>query len=96
MAALVRRGRLSQIASMQAAESADFVSVADYLATEGTSPVLHEYLGGLVNTMAGETFAHNPISQNWLFQICRRTKGGPGRVFINGVSAEFRHCHRSR
>lgn len=96
MAALVRRGRLSQIADMQAAESADFVSVADYLAAQETSPVLREHLGGLVYTMAGETFAHNPISQNLLFQICRRTKGGPSRVFINGVPANFQHCYRSR
>jgi len=74
---------------MQTAEKADFVSVADYLAEEETSQIRHEYLGGLVYAMAGETLAHNLISQNLLFQIRRKTKGGPYRVFISDIRVNF-------
>jgi Uma2 family endonuclease len=74
---------------MQTAEKADFVSVADYLAAEDTSQNRHEYLGGLVYAMAGETLAHNLISQNLLLQIRRMTKGGPCRVFISDIRVNF-------
>jgi Uma2 family endonuclease len=87
--ALVSRQTLSQIATMEAAEKADFVSVADYLAAEEASQIRHEYLGGFVYAMAGETLAHNLISQNLLFQIRRKTKGGPCRVFISDIRVNF-------
>ncbi|MBE0540771.1 MAG: Uma2 family endonuclease [Verrucomicrobia bacterium] len=74
---------------MQAAEKADFVSATDYLAAEESSQIRHEYLGGLVYAMAGETLAHNLISQNLLLQIRRKTKGGPCRVFISDVRVNF-------
>ncbi len=74
---------------MQTAIQHDFVNVADYLAAEETSQIRHEYLGGLVYAMAGETLAHNQISQNLLFQIRRRAKGGPCRVFISDVRVNF-------
>jgi Uma2 family endonuclease len=86
---LVSGQTLRQTAAMQAAESGDFVSVADYLAAEETSQIRHEYLGGLVYAMAGETLAHNLISQNLLFQIRRKTKGGPCRVFISDIRVNF-------
>jgi Uma2 family endonuclease len=74
---------------MQAAHKNEFVSVADYLAAEEASPIRHEYLGGLVYAMAGETVVHNQISQNLLFQLRRKTKGGPGRTFISDVRVNF-------
>lgn len=74
---------------MQAALKNEFVSVADYLATEEASPVRHEYLGGLVYAMAGETLAHNQISQNLLFQLRRKIKGGPCRTFISDIRVNF-------
>jgi Uma2 family endonuclease len=82
---LVSRQEFGEIAPVQAAVSHDFVSVADYLAAEETSQVRHEYLGGLVYAMAGETLVHNQISQNLLLQIRRHIKGGPCRVFMSDV-----------
>lgn len=84
-AALVSHWLLRQIAPVQAAVNHDFVSVADYLAAEETSQVRHEYLGGLIHAMAGETLVHNQISQNLAFQIRRHIKGGPCRVFISDI-----------
>ncbi len=89
MAALVSRMSFSQIATMQTAEKADFVSAQEYLDAEATSQVRHEYLGGLVYAMAGETVTHNLISQNLLFHIRRGTKGGPCRVFIRDIRVNF-------
>ena len=56
---------------MQAAVKSDFISVTDYLAAEETSDVRHEYLGGLVYAMAGETRDHNQIAGN-LYVALRR------------------------
>jgi Uma2 family endonuclease len=86
---LVSLQTLRQIAHMQTAERADFVSVQEYLDAEATSRVRHEYLGGLVYAMAGETLVHNLISQNLLFNIRRKTKGGPCRVFISDIRVNF-------
>ena len=80
---------LSQIASMQAAESAAFVSVADYLAAEDTSQVRHEFLGGLVYAMAGETFTHNQIAGNLYLALRRHLKGKPCRVFASDIRVNF-------
>ncbi len=46
---------------MQTAIQNEFVSVEDYLAAEEASDVRHEYLGGFVYAMAGETRRHNRI-----------------------------------
>lgn len=89
MAALVSRWGLSQIAVMQAAVKSDFVSVADYLVSEKASQIRHEYLGGLVYAMAGETLTHNQIAQNLLFLLRPKTKGGPCRVFISDIRVNF-------
>lgn len=74
---------------MQAAVRSDFMSVADYLAAEKASQIRHEYLGGLVYAMAGETLRHNQISQNLLFLLRPKTKGGPYRVFISDIRVNF-------
>jgi Uma2 family endonuclease len=89
IAALVSGPTLSQIADVQAAVKSDFVSVADYLAAEEASQLRHEYLGGLIYAMAGETLTHNLISQNLLFLLRPKTKGGPGRVFISDIRVNF-------
>ncbi len=74
---------------MQAAVKSDFVSVADYLAAEEACQLRHEYLGGLVYAMAGETLTHNQISQNLLFLLRPKIKGGPCRVFISDIRVNF-------
>ena len=86
---LVSRPIFRHIPAMQAAVKTDFVSVADYLAAETASQARHEYLGGLVYAMAGETLVHNQIAQNLLFQIRQKTKGGPCRTFISDIRVNF-------
>lgn len=77
---------------MQAVAKSEFVSVADYLAAEETSQIRHEYLGGMVYAMAGETRDHNQICQNLLFQIRPKLKAGPCRIFICDIRVNL-HLH---
>lgn len=75
---------------MQAVLKPAGIAVEEYLADELASPIRHEYLGGFVYAMAGETLAHNQIAQNLLVQIRSRIKGGPCRVFISDVRVNLR------
>ncbi len=70
---------------MQAAEQHDYVSVEDYLAAEELSEVRHEYLGGLVYAMAGETRAHNTIALNLAVAIRQHLKGGPCKAYMSDI-----------
>jgi Uma2 family endonuclease len=75
--------------TMQAVAKTDFVTVADYLAAEEASEVRHEYLGGLVYAMTGETTTHNQISQNLAFNLRPHLKGGPCRLYISDIRVNF-------
>jgi Uma2 family endonuclease len=70
---------------MQTAAKHDFVSVEDYLAAEAASDVRHEYLGGLVYAMAGETTDHNQIVGNLYFAIRQHLKGKPCRLYMSDI-----------
>ena len=74
---------------MSTAEKLDYISVQDYLAAEEQSEVRHEYLGGLVYAMAGETRDHNQIAQNIAFAIRNHLKGGPCRSYIGDIRVNF-------
>lgn len=74
---------------MQTAAKNERVSVADYLAAEETSEVRHEYLGGLVYAMAGETTAHNQIVGNLYLALRGHLKGKPCRVFVSDIRVNF-------
>src|SRR5262245_42580704 len=74
---------------MQTAVGSEYVSVADYLASEATSNVRHEYLGGLVYAMAGETTTHNTICLNLATSIRTRLKGGPCRLYMSDIRVNF-------
>ena len=74
---------------MQAAAKNDLVSVADYLAAEAISDVRHEYLGGLVYAMAGETRDHNQIAQNLLFHLRQHIQGGPCKLYMSDIRVNF-------
>ena len=87
--ALVSRAVFSNSPAMQAAVKDDFVSVADYLAAEEASDVRHEYLGGLVYAMAGETRDHNQISGNLYLALRRHLKAGPCRVYSSDIRVNF-------
>jgi Uma2 family endonuclease len=70
---------------MQAAVQNDYVTVEDYLAAEEASEVRHEYLGGLVYAMAGETRAHNQITGNLYLAIRQHLKGGPCKLYMSDI-----------
>jgi Uma2 family endonuclease len=74
---------------MQTAVGSEYVSVADYLAAEATSDVRHEYLGGLVYAMAGETRDHNQIAQNLLVRLREHLKGGPCKIYMSDIRVNF-------
>ena len=67
---------------MQAAEKMDYVSVSEYLVAEAARAVRHEYLGGLVYAMAGETRDHNQIVGNLLCAIRRQVNGTADQVYM--------------
>jgi len=77
---------------MQTAARTAFVTVADYLAAEERSQERHEYLGGLVYAMAGETRDHNRIAQNLLFQIRQKIKNGPCQAYVSDIRVNL-HLH---
>ena len=74
---------------MQAAEKQDYVGVSEYLVAEAASAVRHEYLGGLVYAMAGETLVHNRITGNLYLGARNHLKGKPCRVFSNDIRVNF-------
>ncbi|MBC8094646.1 MAG: Uma2 family endonuclease [Akkermansiaceae bacterium] len=74
---------------MQTATQSDPVTVADYLAAEETSEVRHEYLGGLIYAMAGETLTHNQITGNIYLALRQHFKGKPCRVFMSDIRVNF-------
>jgi Uma2 family endonuclease len=61
------------------------MSVEDYLAFEDSSQVRHEYVGGEIHAMAGESVAHNTIAGNIFAALRTKLRGGPCRVFIENV-----------
>ena len=60
---------------MTAARKLGLISVDDYLAVELTSPVKHEYLGGVVYAMAGAINRHNAIATNITGALHARLRG---------------------
>jgi Uma2 family endonuclease len=66
---------------MSAAPTYRLVSVNEYLAGEETSPVKHEYLGGVVYAMAGARNLHNLIKTNLLVALHVRLRGSGCRPF---------------
>ena len=74
---------------MQTAPQSDYVTVEDYLAAEEASDIRHEYLGGLVYAMTGETRTHNQIAQNLLFYLRQRLQGGPCKLYMSDIRVNF-------
>jgi Uma2 family endonuclease len=66
---------------MSTAVKFNLVSVDAYLAGELVSPVKHEYLGGVVYTMAGARNAHNLIASNALIAVGSRLRGSQCRAY---------------
>jgi Uma2 family endonuclease len=68
----------------------NLVSVEDYLAGELTSPVKHEYLGGVVYAMAGARNVHNLISTNTLLALGSRLRVKKCRAYNSDTKIRVR------
>ena len=60
---------------MSAALKWNLISIDDYLAGELSSPIKHEYLGGVVYAMAGARNLHNTIKDNTQVSLAIRLRG---------------------
>ena len=74
---------------MQTAAKSELISVEDYLAAEAASKVRHEYLGGLIYAMAGETRAHNQITGNLYIALRQHLKGKPCQLYMSDIRVNF-------
>jgi Uma2 family endonuclease len=74
---------------MQTAIQSGYVTVEDYLAAEAASDIRHEYLGGLVYAMAGETTTHNTICLNLAAFIRGRLKGRSCKIYMSDIRVNF-------
>ena len=70
--------------------SEKLVSVADYLAGEAAAATRHEYVGGVVHSMAGASNAHNQIASNTLIALGSRLRGHPCRAFNSDTKIRLR------
>jgi Uma2 family endonuclease len=60
---------------MSAAKKLNLITVEDYLDGELSSPIKHEYLGGVVYAMAGARIVHNVIAGNAFANLHVRLRG---------------------
>ncbi len=70
---------------MQVAEKHDYITVEEYLAAEETSDVRHEYLGGWVCALAGETRVQNQIAGNLYIALRQHLRGGPCKLSLSDI-----------
>ena len=63
-------------------ETANFISVDEYIEGEQLSEIRHEYIGGRVYAMAGGSEAHNTISLNLASALRAHLRGKPCKVFM--------------
>jgi Uma2 family endonuclease len=75
---------------MSSAARRNLISVEDYLAGELTSPLKHEYLGGIVYAMAGARNAHNVLATHTLGAVFARLRGKRCRVFNSDTKIRVR------
>jgi Uma2 family endonuclease len=68
----------------------DLVPVESYLASEATSTVKHEYLGGRIYAMAGGSNAHNRIASNVLGSLHAQLRGRRCEVFNSDTKIRIR------
>lgn len=68
----------------------NLISVADYLESELTAKVRHEYVAGQIYTMAGASEAHNIIAGN-IFAILRpHLRGSSCKAFVFDMKVKVR------
>ena len=69
-------------------------TVDEFLAWEREQEERYEYVDGVIRMMVGGTLDHNTIIGNVSSALRSQLKGGPCRVFVEGVkvSSERRPC----
>lgn len=75
---------------MASRTSRALVSVQEYLDGESSSPVKHEYLGGVVYAMAGGRNVHNLVATNAVGALVARLRGKPCRAFNSDTKVRLR------
>jgi Uma2 family endonuclease len=75
---------------MSTAKKLNLISAEDYLAGELSSPVKHEYLGGVIYAMAGARNAHNLIAGNLHGTLHFRLRGKRCRAFTSDAKIRIR------
>jgi Uma2 family endonuclease len=75
---------------MSAARKLNLVTIDDYLAGELSSPVKHEYLGGVLYAMAGARNVHNLIASNILGALHARLRGHRCRPYNSDTKIRIR------
>src|SRR5690349_7410149 len=75
---------------MTAAKQIELIAVEDYLASELTSPVKHEYAGGYVYAMAGARNVHNTIAGAFFGALYARLRGRPSQPFNSDTKVRVR------
>ena len=81
---------------MSAALKWNLISVEDYLRGELSSPIKHEYIGGVVYTMAGARNAHNMIKDNNLVFLHPRLRGGSCRAHGSDTKVRVQLSNQTR
>jgi Uma2 family endonuclease len=81
---------------MTALKQPNFISIADYLASEETSEVKHEYLGGAVHAMAGATNRHNVIAGNSFASLHRQLRSKTCQPFNSDTKVRIEFPDHTR
>ena len=81
---------------MTAARKLNLVSVEDYLAGELSSPVKHEYLGGVVYAMAGARNTHTTIAINIVASFHAQLRGKRCRPFNSDTKVHIQLPKQTR
>src|SRR4051812_8967779 len=71
------------------AQTPQFITVEEYLATEELAPRKREYLGGVVYEMAGASESHNRIASNLNRLLGNHLLGGPCEYFGSDMKVKF-------
>jgi len=74
---------------MTALKQPSLVSVADYLASEEIANGKHEYLGGVIHAMAGESSRHSAISTSAVGAFVARLRGKPCQPFNSDMKVRI-------
>jgi Uma2 family endonuclease len=76
---------------LTAAKKLQLVSVEDYLEGELTSPIKHEFSGGVVYAMAGAKNLHNRIAGNIFARLHVRLLGKPCQPYNSDTKVHVRY-----